>query len=832
MQPIAQTFVVNEPNKNIDTILLSSIDIYFRDKSSVAGVEVQIRTTENGFPTQSKLPYASKVLDPSQINTSTDASVATNFMFDRPVVLRTNEQFAIVVIPVGGDPNYTIWIGAFGENDVLSGKQIDVNNPLGNLFTSTNDLVFTPIANESLKYTLYRADMTSLSGQAVYTNMSYDFFYYKELNGSFFTGETVVMSNNELKLASLTVSGANTFPNGALVYQSNGSANLAVGTVYYSNSTLILVSNVSGTFNTSNTLLSTVANTKPAPTPVYQNTTTTSACNVITVPNANSSLTTDFTVNNYIYVTKSDRTATQVFRVTGVDATNRQLTLSSNVTFTETNAIYGRVKGDRALYGILSSASYKPYQTGSMMILSDVTSNTSLNFANSEGLRLIGLSSGATARIIKVVDLPYESITPHFTSIVPGQTSMDWFFKGTSSAKNTDSSYQTVQPELVNEFIDENRIVMSRSNELQNPPSAGSGSKSIFVQANLNSGDTKTTPYIDGIRNTITVTHNIIKPEFNLSGYKIFVNGFNGDIGVGNTVWQNNATSNTYGTVTGVYNGVIRVANVQSDNTSVLPFFVANGTANLTSTSGPSYVIGNVFPVNEAVNPDFGFSRYISKNVVLNPGQDAEDLVGYLTAYRPANTNCKVYAKVLSSADKTPLVNRPWGLMTETATSAANKSSSVVKDDYIELSYTLPLSVSVFATGANCTNNTNYINMPSGKTNDGFSVGDFIYITDTSSKAFNIRQITKKVTGNTTAVFLNANVSITTSSGAVGKVPNLETQYAPFKYDQNNNIVRYTNADDSVYDSFLTFAIKIVLTADDPRIVPRVMDMRCIALQV
>ena len=114
MNPIAQTFLATEPSTGVEAVYLTAIDLYFQSKSSTYGVEVQVRETTNGVPNQNVLPFASKVLSSASVSTSSDASVATKFTFDTPVILRTNTQFAIVVVPVGGNPDYTVWTGALG----------------------------------------------------------------------------------------------------------------------------------------------------------------------------------------------------------------------------------------------------------------------------------------------------------------------------------------------------------------------------------------------------------------------------------------------------------------------------------------------------------------------------------------------------------------------------------------------------------------------------------------------------------------------------------------------------------------------------------------------
>jgi hypothetical protein len=56
--------------------------------------------------------------------------------------------------------------------------------------------------------------------------------------------------------------------------------------------------------------------------------------------------------------------------------------------------------------------------------------------------------------------------------------------------------------------------------------------------------------------------------------------------------------------------------------------------------------------------------RYITKTVVLAPGNDSQDLRVYYTAYRPLGTNIYVFYKLLSSGDDSIIDDNSWQLMT------------------------------------------------------------------------------------------------------------------------------------------------------------------------
>jgi hypothetical protein len=114
-----------------------------------------------------------------------------------------------------------------------------------------------------------------------------------------------------------------------------------------------------------------------------------------------------------------------------------------------------------------------------------------------------------------------------------------------------------------------------------------------------------------------------------------------------------------------------------------------------------------------------------------------------------------------------------------------------------------------------------------------FTAGGFIYVaanTSSNTIGFNVRQVV--AIPNSTVLTVSSNLSIVSANATVGTIPSLESQYGAFKYANNNNIIRYTTLNDGVYETFKTFATKIVLISNTTQIIPRMADMRCLALQV
>jgi hypothetical protein len=924
MKPIAQTFIANEPTTGVEAIFLTQIDLYFQSKSSVYGVEVQIRETLNGAPTVNRLPYASKILQSSSVSISSDGSVATSFVFDTPVVLRTNEQFAIVVVPVGGNPDYNIWTAELGQNDANSGVPIFTNNQLGSLFISSNDLNFTPIQNESMKYTLYTAQFSATSATAVFRNSNTDFFSVKDQIGVFSPGEQVVISNSNITLAAMSITTGTAFTSNEIVFQPNTATKqtaTAYGTVIQSNTVYVLLTNTYGSFTTSGGGLKGVTSgiMTANPTVVNANLVTVStpgASNKITVPSVNTTAITDFTSGNFLYVGSGTHTNTTIVQITNVDPSSNTLTLSANLTFDTTNAFVGRVKEDANLYGYFSSRSKNDK---GILMLDQVTSNAAANFANSNGKYLIGRSTGASVTIDKIVDFYYESITAQYSAISPKQTALGFSFQGISNTKTQDSSGASIVTEVPYEFIDEQRMIMSRSNEWKNKIGSTAGTNSLTVQVGLGTSNNSISPYIDTVRNVVTLTHNKTLDPTNHNGYYFGIANTTGIFNVGEILTQANpeGTANTLGTVIFANTTFVVVSNATSSNSAVIDSFNANGTSFVISTTNSAMLanVSSVVSFTEAKGNGIETSRYISKNVILADGQDAEDLVCYLGAYRPPGTNFKVYGKFLNASDNDAYESKVWSILSEIS-SPAIQSSLVNKNDFVELVYELPLSTNVYSYGAICNTTSPNVTVPTTGTTASFTPGQYFYMADisygvatasidvagtgyangdviqlsgtpgyvnssfsvttnsgggvvalvvtnqgsyttntaitantttatigtgsglkitvtgsafTQSTKFGVRQITN--IANTTTLILSSNGAFASGNVAIGIVPT-NSQYSAFRYSRNNNVARYVTPTDGIYDSYKTFAVKLVPTTTSSQIVPRLTDMRCLALQV
>ena len=192
--PICQTFLINETEDDTG-IFIKKLDLFFRSKHPTLGIEVQIREVENGQPTLRIVPFGRKVLQSSQVNVSNDSTAVTSFEFDTPIFLRSGEEYCFVVMPVGSNDGYNIWVGELGGTDIASGNPIYVNNSTGVLFTSSTNRVWTPFQKEDIKFILHRKNFTSQSGTIVYKNSNTEYLTANNFGGDFIIGEQVFVSN-------------------------------------------------------------------------------------------------------------------------------------------------------------------------------------------------------------------------------------------------------------------------------------------------------------------------------------------------------------------------------------------------------------------------------------------------------------------------------------------------------------------------------------------------------------------------------------------------------------------------------------------------------------
>jgi hypothetical protein len=222
-------------------------------------------------------------------------------------------------------------------------------------------------------------------------------------------------------------------------------------------------------------------------------------------------------------------------------------------------------------------------------------------------------------------------------------------------------------------------------------------------------------------------------------------------------------------------------------------------------------------------------SKAVSKKIVLAEGQDAEDLRVYLTAYKPANTDVEVYAKIQNVADTEPFNDKMWTKL-ELVSNTNLVSSAYNRADYIELEYKIPnYQPGTAIDGLWQTQASNNVVLATGVTaNADISAQDIVRI---YNPAYADNYFTAVVaSSNTTSITLTETVESMSLVSSGMKLEKVTNKNAAFLNAQNHNIVRYYNDNLSPLDGYKVFATKIVLLSDTDFRVPFIDNIRAVAV--
>ena len=226
-------------------------------------------------------------------------------------------------------------------------------------------------------------------------------------------------------------------------------------------------------------------------------------------------------------------------------------------------------------------------------------------------------------------------------------------------------------------------------------------------------------------------------------------------------------------------------------------------------------------------------SKYVSRVVTLAEGLDAEDIKVFVNAYKPANTDIKVYAKILNEADSLSVADTNWSQLQATQ----NKdtfSSEKERKDIIEYGFEFADTLETTAVDAVATTVTNGTTVSfTSNVFSSFANNDMIKLTD--SNANTDYQISKVVTmqSNGTHMTLDANGLVNSSSIAVSKV-NTDQINRAFRDPQAPTAFQatYYNTNNEKFVGYKRLAIKIVMTSESTAKAPVLQDYRAIAVSL
>jgi len=220
-------------------------------------------------------------------------------------------------------------------------------------------------------------------------------------------------------------------------------------------------------------------------------------------------------------------------------------------------------------------------------------------------------------------------------------------------------------------------------------------------------------------------------------------------------------------------------------------------------------------------------TKYLSKKISFGEGKYAEDVVVYLTGYRPAGTQIKVYARLHNAADKEAFDDKAWTPL-ELKNNTDRFSTEDPKDMW-EYTYGLPQYPEIhtelsgnFLTTLSSNSITTTVNHTSN-----IAVGDLIRVysvlTPSNHEVFPVATVGS---GTITTFKPITNVNII---GDVG-VEKLKYKNVAWNNIANDNVARYVTSSYTEFDTYNTMQIKVVLLSENTYTVPRVEQIQVIGV--
>lgn len=818
--PLGQTFYVQSLGGS-ENVLVTSIDLYFKQKAN-SNVTFELREVAgSGYITPSVLPFTRIRKRSSDINVSSNASLATTFTFESPVLLEAGKEYGFVCYADDHHPDYRIWTAVTGVADVLNPNRINNKSwNQGTMSYSTSGRNFTAVQDEDVKFKLKRAEFTSTTGTAVFKNADYEFLTINSISGSFRGGELVGQMANSYINVQLTTNST------SYVISTNTSL---VPLLAANDSVLI----VYGTANSIST-----ANVKVVGTSVTNAGATTTAFN------------TDYANGDFIKIGTEVRMVTNVASATAlsVDAPfNSSITdqqhwsvtpffdVSKVISANSTTITLNKPPRYSTNSTSLIVSSIQKIVSGSVKFYNSGNNNLHLidsNAANSTFLTrvsnstyfayMVGDTSQALAKVTSIDNLQGSSILPFINVLPLTGTNFTFYSTFTTSIGTTTKQYSLAGKSKIN--IGENALFKSKSNEI----SGITINKSYQASISLSSPRNVVSPIIDVNPSSVVINRDIINNNYNNENTRFgnslckyvtkrleLADGLEAeDIKVFLKAYRPNGTNIK------VYAKILSSVDTE--------LFNDKDWSELTMTTQASIVSSSV---NNKDLREFEYTFKKSPESFEIAGSFAssanDSLVGSGSMLR---ASFNAYSAVANSTDIISITSNKFklGEYLRYIVDAGNTPLTALANNaqyYVVYSDATGIKLSNTAGGA-------AINLTSGVNETGHNLyslypGDLVKITVDTLNNFEIIPVTSVPSATA------ANLAFsTTLNSSVLKVEQVTKPKEAFKYNKNDNIVRYYDSSKAAQDTYKFIAVKVLLLTSNESFVPEVDDIRVICVSV
>lgn len=861
----AQTFFVDPSVVNdARTADISSVDLYFKYKPDVTlnavgapqpGVVLFIAETMYGVPriTRNSAIFTGNGLarvDLNSVLTSSDATVPTTFRFNRPFTVETNKEYAII-IRFDLLAQYTLWKTVQGE--VLTGTTDISPGPSNKFIGKYFDFNSVFVAEDDTNLDEYLKNWRQLSD----TSLKFAVRVARYAHGNVPVGANGSIDSNDI-----------IYPNPLANLSSNSTGlnfNINFGSYEFIS------------FNENKSRKGAFVGGQGA----YQNTvfypggpshlaiTTNSGNSVITAnsqyPNgANFSWSGLFpTQTDHNFIVLTDGSTTNIRRITSV-VSNTLAQLDERPTFSNSNA-----KMMITPVGVVSSFNKSsPFGVEeSFLILGESSANSTVRFVNNV-IEATAVTAGGTG--YSNSDVLYVKGYEEVANKVTGG-----YVAVANLSTNTTGGIETVyMSNLGCGFVNTStmEVVIANSTQIGNTTantSAGSGAtfaftvggtirteygnnifKEIHVE-NLDIGEFIPYSRIEvppGTNYTLRLETNYIQKADNTvsSNLAYYVNPNAGNNQLQITMYDINNTepldetpaipskSNEFHIRyedTSVNDKVSNSGAYNSESIRIVSDITSNSDYSIVRLSRPSIQFSKYLINNDATNEHTDSGNAYAKHLttVIPFTRTSEDIRVYLTAYKPANTDIKAYARIYKNEDPEAFDDKNWTML-ELKDGTNVVSSSSDTNDYIELTYGFyqvprdrtELDGVVTLTSGNST----VIGVGTDFVTD-LAAGDLVYLYQPLFTENHIIAAVESVT-NTTAIVLDQSTTNTSLLAEGMKIEKITYPMQAFNNIQNDNVVRYYNSSTASFDGYESLAVKLVYLSDSPHRIPRVDDLKIV----
>lgn len=244
------------------------------------------------------------------------------------------------------------------------------------------------------------------------------------------------------------------------------------------------------------------------------------------------------------------------------------------------------------------------------------------------------------------------------------------------------------------------------------------------------------------------------------------------------------------------------------------------------------YLINNSY-AGEHGNHGNALARHITTKLTFD--RPAEDLKVFLSAYRPANTDIKVYARFHTSEDVEAFDDKDWTLL-ECTQGNDVFSSNTSRNDYREYAYDIPQfpNTDLLVSGTVTLEAGNTIVLGVGTALDngvsGFETGDLVLAYDPLFPNTNHVVLAVDSVANGSQMTVHTAPTINASGYKAARIRTYSQQ--AFRNIQNDNVVRYYSTSLSEHDTYDTLQLKLVMLSEVDNLIPRIDDIRAIGVSV